>query len=122
MMTVSDVDVAAMQVCLGRKVGPSTGANFVGMLTRPARCANVANKAPSVRDAAERYLGSYFDDPWVAQHMGEPRSAHGCRHTSTATHEFQCVWLSLKRHRGGRGPWRRPPSAAPDAGSALVTA
>ena len=78
MLTVSDVDsVAAMQVLsalLGRKVGPSTGTNFVGMLALACEMRQRGESGSILSllcDAGERYLGSYFDDTWVAQHMGD---------------------------------------------------
>jgi cysteine synthase A len=77
MMTVSNVDsVAAMQVLselLGRKVGPSTGTNLVGMLTLACEMHKSGQQGAILSllcDAGERYLGSYFSDPWVAEHMG----------------------------------------------------
>ncbi|MCF8160507.1 MAG: PLP-dependent cysteine synthase family protein [Polaromonas sp.] len=78
MVTVDNVDsVAAMQVLsdiLGRKVGPSTGTNFVGMLTLACEMHERGEQGSILSllcDAGERYLGSYFDDAWVAQHIGD---------------------------------------------------
>ncbi len=78
MLTISNVDsVAAMQVLsalLGRKVGPSTGTNLVGMLTLACEMRKNDQQGSILSllcDAGERYLGSYFSDPWVAEHMGE---------------------------------------------------
>jgi len=63
MIEVADVDsVAAMQLLsglLGRKVGPSTGTNLVGLLC----------------DSGERYLGSYFDPAWVYKNIGDCSAA-----------------------------------------------
>lgn len=78
MITVNNVDsVAAMQVLsglLGRKVGPSTGTNFVGMLALACEMHQRGERGSILSllcDAGERYLGSYFDAPWVAQHFGD---------------------------------------------------
>jgi cysteine synthase A len=78
MVTVNNVDsVAAMQVLseiLGRKVGPSTGTNFVGMLTLACDMHERGEQGSILSllcDAGERYLGSYFDAAWVAQHIGD---------------------------------------------------
>lgn len=87
MLTVSDVDsVAAMQVLsslLGRKVGPSTGTNFVGMLALACEMrakGETGSILSLLCDAGERYLGSYFDEPWVAQHMGDCAPARAQLH------------------------------------------
>jgi cysteine synthase A len=52
---------------LGRKVGPSTGTNFVGVLKLAERMKK-ANKQGSIVtllcDSGERYLNSYYDDNW----------------------------------------------------------
>lgn len=78
MMAVSDQDsVAAMQVLsdlLGRKVGPSTGTNFIGMLAlaRDMRERGEHGSLLSLLcDAGERYLPTYHDPAWVAQQFGD---------------------------------------------------
>ncbi len=78
MIEVSDVDsVAAMRVLsdlLGRKVGPSTGTNFVGMLTLAAEMRARGEQGSILSllcDAGERYLPSYHDAAWVQQHLGD---------------------------------------------------
>ena len=78
MMTVNNVDsVAAMQVLsalLGRKVGPSTGTNFVGMLTLACEMRERGEQGAILSllcDAGERYLGSYHDPAWVNEHIGD---------------------------------------------------
>ena len=82
MIDVSDVDsVAAMQLLsdlLGRKVGPSTGTNLVGMLTLACEMRQRGEQGSILSllcDAGERYLCSYFDEPWVAQHIGDCQAA-----------------------------------------------
>ena len=78
MLTVSNVDsVAARQVLsdlLGRKVGPSTGNNLVGMMTLACemrKCGQQGSILSLLCDSGERYLGSYFSDTWVVEHMGD---------------------------------------------------
>lgn len=82
MMRVPDTEsVAAMQALhqlLGRRVGPSTGTNFVAMLAL-AREMREQGQTGSVLsllcDSGERYLGNYYNPSWVAQTMGDLRSA-----------------------------------------------
>jgi len=78
MIDVVDVDsVAAMQVLsdlLGRKVGPSTGTNLVGMLTLAGEMRERGEQGSILSllcDAGERYLGSYFDPVWVHRNIGD---------------------------------------------------
>ena len=78
MLTVSNVDsVAAMQVLsslLGRKVGPSTGTNFVGMLALACEMRAKGEQGSILSllcDAGERYLGSYHDPVWVCKNIGD---------------------------------------------------
>ncbi len=87
MIEVADVDsVAAMQLLtglLGRKVGPSTGTNLVGMLELACEMRSQGEQGAILSllcDAGERYLGSYYDAAWVAEHMGD------CQH---AAHRLQ---------------------------------
>jgi len=82
MLEVSDVDsVAAMRVLsglLGRKVGPSTGTNFVGMLTLASEMraqGQTGSILSLLCDAGERYLPSYHDSAWVAQNFGDCTAA-----------------------------------------------
>ncbi len=78
MIEVADVDsIAAMQLLtelLGRKVGPSTGTNLIGMLQLACEMRDQGQQGSILSllcDAGERYLGSYFDPVWVQQHMGD---------------------------------------------------
>jgi cysteine synthase A len=78
MTVVSNVEsIAAMRalsVLLGRKVGPSTGTNFVGMLAlaQEMRAAGQQGSMLSLLcDAGERYLPSYHDPAWVQQGFGD---------------------------------------------------
>ena len=82
MLEVSDLDsVAAMRVLsglLGRKVGPSTGTNFVGMLTLAAEMRAQGQQGAILSllcDAGERYLPSYHDAAWVQQQLGDCATA-----------------------------------------------
>jgi cysteine synthase A len=78
MLDVTDVDsVAAMQLLshlLGRKVGPSTGTNFIGMLTLAGEMLERGEQGSILSllcDSGERYLGSYFDPVWVYKNIGD---------------------------------------------------
>jgi len=82
MIEVADVDsVAAMQLLsglLGRKVGPSTGTNLVGMLQLASEMREQGQQGSILSllcDSGERYLGSYFDPAWVFKNMGDCSSA-----------------------------------------------
>ncbi|SDM47044.1 cysteine synthase A [Oryzisolibacter propanilivorax] len=76
MEEVADQDsIAAMRalsLLLGRRVGPSTGTNFVAML-RLAREMRETGQQGSILsllcDAGERYLDTYYNNAWVQQHM-----------------------------------------------------
>jgi len=77
MEEVADDDsIAAMRALsqlLGRRVGPSTGTNFVAML-RLAREMREEGRAGSILsllcDSGERYLPTYYDEAWVQARMG----------------------------------------------------
>jgi len=78
MIEVPDVDsVAAMRelsALLGRKVGPSTGTNFIGMLTLAQEMRQRGEQGSILSllcDAGERYLPTYHSTEWVAQNMGD---------------------------------------------------
>ena len=84
MEEVADDDsVAAMRVLstlLGRRVGPSTGTNFVAML-RLAQEMRTQGQRGSILsllcDAGERYLPTYHDDAWVQRCLGDCAASHG---------------------------------------------
>ena len=62
----------------GRKVGPSTGANFAGMLAlaNEMRAQQQAGSIVSLLcDAGERYLPTYHDAVWVNQNFGDCAAA-----------------------------------------------
>ncbi len=78
MIEVPNADsVAAMRALsqlLGRKVGPSTGTNFIGMLTlaNEMRARGEQGSILSLLcDAGERYLPSYHAPEWVTEHLGD---------------------------------------------------
>lgn len=82
MVEVTDVDsLAAMQALsnlLGRKVGPSTGTNFVGMLTLAHEMlarSETGSILSLLCDSGERYLPTYYDTAWVEQKMGDCAAA-----------------------------------------------
>jgi cysteine synthase A len=77
MMDVPDVDsVAAMRelsALLGRKVGPSTGTNLIGMLALAQEMRERGEQGSILSllcDAGERYLPNYHDRDWVARTLG----------------------------------------------------
>ena len=78
MQEVTDVEsVAAMQALsqlLGRRVGPSTGTNFVAMLTLAREMRERGEQGSILSllcDAGERYLPTYFNPEWVARSFGD---------------------------------------------------
>ncbi len=82
MVEVTDCEsIAAMRALsalLGRRVGPSTGTNFVAMLAlaHEMRAAGEQGSILSLLcDAGERYLPTYCDAQWVQQHIGDCAAA-----------------------------------------------
>ncbi len=82
MIEVPDLDsVAAMHALsqlLGRKVGPSTGTNFVGMLTLAHEMLARGQQGSLLSllcDSGERYLPTYHDAGWVSTKMGDGAEA-----------------------------------------------
>ena len=78
MCEVENTDsVAAMRTLselLGRKVGPSTGTNFVGMLMLAQEMRARGEKGSILSllcDAGERYLPTYHDAQWVRTQLGD---------------------------------------------------
>ena len=78
MMEVPNTEsVAAMRVLsglLGRKAGPSTGTNFVGMLALAGEMRAQKQTGSIVSllcDSGERYLPTYHDAQWVADNFGD---------------------------------------------------
>lgn len=82
MLEVSNVDsVAAMRALsqlLGRKVGPSTGTNFIGMLTLAQEMLQAGEQGSILSllcDAGERYLPNYHCVEWVSSQLGDCAAA-----------------------------------------------
>ena len=82
MVEVADVDsLAAMQALsqlLGRKVGPSTGTNLVGMLTLAHEMLARGEQGSILSllcDSGERYLPTYHNADWVHAKMGDCTAA-----------------------------------------------
>ncbi len=78
MIEVADADsVAAMQALsqlLGRKVGPSTGTNFVGMLKLAHEMLERGEHGSLLSllcDSGERYLPTYYSTSWVEEKIGD---------------------------------------------------
>jgi len=77
MMTVPDAaSVAGMlwlQQKLNRRVGASTGTHVIGALTLAEQMQQQQQTGSIVTlicDSGERYLDTYYNDAWVAQHIG----------------------------------------------------
>ena len=82
MIEVPNVEsIAAMRALsnlLGRKVGPSTGTNFIGMLTLAQEMRNAGESGSILSllcDAGERYLPSYHSAEWVNNNLGDCTAA-----------------------------------------------
>ena len=83
MLVVSDADsigaMLALSERLGRKVGPSTGTHLVAMLTLAQGMVESGESGSILSllcDSGERYLGTYHDPVWVAQHIDDVTAAH----------------------------------------------
>ena len=82
MVDVADCEsIAAMRALsqlLGRRVGPSTGTNFVAMLTLASEMRERGERGSILSllcDAGERYLPTYFDTDWVDRTFGDCSAA-----------------------------------------------
>ncbi len=68
---LSLASMRALEGLLGRKVGGSTGTNFVGALQVMSEMKAKGESGAVVTlicDGGERYLDTYYDDAWVAAH------------------------------------------------------
>jgi cysteine synthase len=82
MRVVSNAEsIAAMRVLsglLGRRVGPSTGTNFVAVLALASQM-KASGQSGSllslICDAGERYLPTYHNEDWVSECMGDCAAA-----------------------------------------------
>jgi cysteine synthase A len=74
--------IAAMQYLagpLGKRVGPSTGCNFVGALEIARTMHELGQRGSIVTlicDGGERYAGTYYDDDWVRRQGLDPAPHH----------------------------------------------
>ena len=83
MQVVSNAEsIAAMRLLsgmLGRRVGPSTGTNFVAMLDLAAQM-RASGQSGSVLslicDSGERYLPTYHNEAWVKECVGSCEAQH----------------------------------------------
>jgi cysteine synthase len=82
MQVVSNAEsIAAMRLLsglLGRRVGPSTGTNFVAMLTLAGQMrerGEAGSILSLICDAGERYLPTYHSEAWVNDCMGDCQAA-----------------------------------------------
>jgi cysteine synthase A len=82
MMQVADADslaaMQALQQLLGRRVGPSTGTNFVGMLQLAQEMREKGQTGSILSllcDSGERYLPTYYSPQWVAHTVGDLQAA-----------------------------------------------
>lgn len=68
----------ALSQLLGRRVGPSTGTNFVAMLTLASEMRERGERGSILSllcDVGERYLPTYFDTAWVERTFGDCSAA-----------------------------------------------
>ncbi len=64
----------ALEKILGRRVGPSTGTNFVGMLQVAAQMkarGETGSLVTLICDSGERYPDTYYHPQWVAENVGD---------------------------------------------------
>ncbi|MBK9237572.1 MAG: PLP-dependent cysteine synthase family protein [Rhodoferax sp.] len=76
--TESIAAMRALTALLGRKVGPSTGTNLVGMLTLAQEMRQQQQQGSILSllcDAGERYLPTYHDETWVESRIGNCAAA-----------------------------------------------
>lgn len=72
--TQSIATMLFLEDILGRKVGPSTGTNFFGALSKAAQMRQQKQKGSIVTllcDSGERYLDTYYNPDWVNQSIGD---------------------------------------------------
>jgi cysteine synthase A len=82
MIRVKDVDsISAMRILsdlLGRKVGPSTGTNFIAMLelANDLKQKNIRGSILSLLcDSGDRYLNTYHNPVWINENFGDCTAA-----------------------------------------------
>jgi cysteine synthase A len=110
MLKVPDaLSLAAMRhvsATLGRRVGGSTGTNFVGVL-QAAACMRAAGQQGSIVsilcDAGERYAQSYYNPDWYAQRGIEVEQADAAIAAAVAGEALPamaCAGLELSPYQG----------------------
>ena len=82
MIRVKDIDsISAMRILsdlLGRKVGPSTGTNFIAMLelATDLKEKNIPGSILSLLcDSGDRYLNNYHNPEWIQENFGDCTAA-----------------------------------------------
>jgi cysteine synthase A len=84
---ISIVTMRWLEHELGRKVGPSTGTNFFGALTKAKEMSDAGQSGSIVTllcDSGERYLDSYYNDDWVSQHIGSTENTENTENIENA--------------------------------------
>ena len=102
MVKVPDIlSLAAMRYIssrLGRRVGGSTGTNFMGVLCVAQRMRNAGQRGSIVTilcDSGERYSHSYYSPLWYTKHQMEVTAADAKLNAALAgeaVEEMQSVW------------------------------
>ena len=82
MIRVKDQDsVASMQILsdiLGRKVGPSTGTNFVAMLELANELKENGLQGSILSllcDSGDRYQNTFYNSEWVSSNIGDTEAS-----------------------------------------------
>lgn len=76
--TTSIATMLMLEKVLGRKVGPSTGTNVFGALTKAALMREHNQQGSIVTllcDSGDRYLDTYYNPAWVRQNIGDIEGA-----------------------------------------------
>jgi cysteine synthase A len=76
--TTSIATMLMLEKVLGRKVGPSTGTNVFGALTKAALMREHAQQGSIVTllcDSGDRYLDTYYNPEWVGHNIGDIENA-----------------------------------------------
>lgn len=82
--TTSIATMMMLEKILGRKVGPSTGTNVFGVLSKAALMRSQHRQGSIVTllcDSGDRYLDTYYNPEWVRQHIGDIDEAVKLVHT-----------------------------------------
>nr|WP_136251963.1 PLP-dependent cysteine synthase family protein [Ningiella ruwaisensis] len=82
--TLSVATMLYLESVLGRKVGPSTGTNVFGAITKALNMEKAGLKGSIVTllcDSGERYLDTYYDAAWIASNIGNIDEARNRLHS-----------------------------------------